>query len=346
MEKLKVGFIGSGAIAQGQHMPAFAKLDNVEIAAVCDANEDSAKEAAKKFNVPHVFTDYKSMLKLNGLDVIDICTPNYLHKQPAIDALESGRHVIVEKPIAMNAVEGAEMVEAAKKAGKKLCVIQNMRFVASSQCLKRFVDAGDMGEMYFAKVTAIRRRGIPGWGVFTQKDKQGGGPLIDIGVHMLDLCLWLMGHPKPISASGQCYTKFGTREGLVGLFGQWDPKIFTVEDFAVGFVRFENGATLVLESSFAANIERDVMSVQILGTEGGFESNPLRIYREERKTLVDLTPVFLPNVNGHEAEIRQFVDAIVNDTEVPVPGEQALMTTKILDAIYQSSEVGREVEIS
>lgn len=346
MDKIKVGFIGTGGIAQHQHMPAFAKLANVEILAVCDANESAAKEAAAKFNVPHVFTDYKQMLKLNGLEIVDICTPNYLHAEPAVEAFKAGKHVLVEKPIARNAGEAATMIEAADKAGKKLCVIQNHRFGSAGQCLKRFVDAGDMGEMYFAKVTATRRRGIPGWGVFTQKDKQGGGPLIDIGVHALDLCLWLMGHPQPIAASGQCYTKFGTREGLVGLFGQWDPKIYTVEDFAIGLVRFKNGATLVLESSFAANIERDVFNVQILGTEGGCDLSPIKLFREERQTLVDVTPVFLPQINGHEVEIRLFVESIVNDTEPPVPGEQALMTTKILDAIYESSDKGREVAIA
>ena len=346
MDKVRVGIIGSGGIAQGQHMPAFAKQPSAEIVAVCDANETAAKDAAKKFSVPHVFSDYKQMLKSNGLDAVSICTPNYLHAEPAIAALQAGIHVIVEKPIAMNAGEASAMVEAGRKAGRKLCVIQNHRFGAAGACMKRFTSAGDMGEMYFAKVTATRRRGIPGWGVFTQKDKQGGGPLIDIGVHALDLCLWLLGHPKPVAASGQCYTKFGTRDGLVGLFGAWDPKIYTVEDFAIGLVRFDNGSTLVLESSFAANIEHDVFNVEILGTDGGCQLSPLKMFREERQTLLDVTPVFLPQIPGHETEIRLFVESIINDTAPPVPGEEALMTTKILDAIYESSDAGREVAIS
>ncbi len=212
--------------------------------------------------------------------------------------------------------------------------------------MKRFVDAGDMGEIYYARVHALRRRGIPSWGVFTQKDKQGGGPMIDIGVHILDLTLWLMGHPKPIAASGLCYTKFGTRPGLVGLFGAWDHTNYTVEDFATGLVRFENGASLVIESSFAANIEKNVFNTTLLGTEGGCQLNPLKMFREERQTLIDATPVFLPQVGTHEAEIFDFIEAVREDKPVPVPGEDGLMVTRIIDAIYQSSDEGKEVRIA
>jgi predicted dehydrogenase len=237
------------------------------------------------------------------------------------------------------------MVEAARKSGKKLMVAQNHRSGSSSVALKKFIDAGELGEMYFCKVIATRRRGIPSWGVFTQKDKQGGGPMIDIGVHMIDLALWLLGHPQPTAASGQCYTKFGTREGLFGMWGPWDTKNYTVEDFAVGLIRFANGSTMYIESSFAANIEHDVLNVQILGTEGGCELSPLKVYKEERQTLLDISPVFLPNVNTYQAECRAFVESIIHNTEPPITGEQALMTTKIIDAIYESSDKGKEVPI-
>jgi predicted dehydrogenase len=203
-----------------------------------------------------------------------------------------------------------------------------------------------MGEIYFARAQAMRRRGIPGWGVFTQKELQGGGPLIDIGVHILDLTLWLMGHPRPTYCSGQTYAKFGKRPGLVGLLGQWDPKIFTVEDFAVGLIRFDNGATLVLESAFCANQEpRDLMNTEIFGTEGGCSYNPCKMFFERHQTLIDATPAYLPQVKAHEAEVKAFVRAILDDTPVPVTGEQALMTTQIIDAIYRSSDEGREVPV-
>lgn len=344
-KKLQVGIIGTGGIARNCHMPAWSRHPDCEIIAVCDANEQALNTAAEQFGVKYKFTDFKKMLIMAEIDVVDICTPNYLHAEPAILALNSGKHVMVEKPMAMNAVEGEAMCQAAQKAGKKLMVAQNCRFGSEAQTLKRFIDAGEMGEVYYARVQALRRRGIPGWGVFTQKDKQGGGPLIDIGVHALDLTLWLMGHPKPTAASGLCYTKFGTRPGLVGLFGKWDHTNYTVEDFATGLIRFDNGASLVIESSFAANIEKDVFNTALFGTEGGCEWNPIKIFKEEHQTLLDVTPVFLPKVNTHEAEVHQFADSILNDTPTPVPGEQGLMVMKILDAIYKSAEEGKEVAI-
>ncbi len=350
-EPIGIAIIGSGGIAQGVHLPAYAKLRDegkVKILAVSDANPETAKAAAEKFAVPNQFADYKEMLQLKEIDAVNICTPNFLHKQPTIDALNAGKHVLVEKPIALNAVEGQEMVDAAHRNKKKLQVALNVRFGSVPQSVKRFIKDGKIGDIYYARAQALRRRGVPGWGVFTQKDKQGGGPLIDIGVHILDLTLWLMGYPEPASVSGTSYTKFGTREGVLGLMGQWDPKKYTVEDFAVGLVKFKNGATLVLESSFIANIEKDVMRTDIIGTEGGATVDPFnqantKIFREESGTLTDTQLAFLPNVGTHEAEIRSFVQAIIDDTPVEVPGEQGLMVSRILDAIYASSEQRREI---
>lgn len=349
MSRLGIGIIGSGGIAQSAHMPGYASCAarGVELVAVADTNLETAKAAAQKFNVPHIYLDYTELLRRDDIDAVSICTPNFLHKQPAIDALEAGKHVLCEKPLAMDALEGEAMVDAARRTGRKLQVGFMTRFQAPAQALKRFVDAGEMGEIYFARAHAVRRRGIPGWGVFTQRDKQGGGPLIDIGVHILDLTLWLMGHPKPVACSGQTYAKFGHRAGLVGLLGQWDPAIFTVEDFAVALIRFENGATLNLQSAFCANQEqREHFNTELFGTEGGASYNPCRMFFERHKTLIDASPAYLPEVKAHEAEVQAFVDAILDDTEVPVTGEEALMTSKIIDAIYRSSEEGREVSIS
>ncbi|HEY3298952.1 MAG TPA: Gfo/Idh/MocA family oxidoreductase [Armatimonadota bacterium] len=345
-EKIKVGIIGTGGIARGSHIPALTKHPDVEIAAICDSNEESLKSAAADLEGVRTFTNYDEMLEMDEIDVVDICTPNFLHKDPTVKALKSGKHVLVEKPIARNSEEGAAMVEASRTSGKKLMVAYCWRWHPGARALKRFIDAGDLGEIYYSRVHALRRRGIPNWGVFTQKDKQGGGPLIDIGCHLLDLTLWLMGHPKPVSASGKCYTKFGNRPGIIGARGPWDHTKYTVEDFATGLVRFDNGATLNIESSFAANIEKDTLNTVLLGTEGGCELNPLKIFREERQTLVDLTPVGLKEVNWREAEIFEFIEAIRDDKPVPIPGEEGLMVSRIIDAIYKSSEENREVEIS
>jgi predicted dehydrogenase len=339
--------IGTGGICRNQHLPNWVKQEDVEVVALCDASEDTVKSASQQFNVSTIYTDYKKMLQEIKPDVVDVCTPNFLHYQPVMDALNSGAHAMVEKPIAMNAKQAQDMVDAAKANKKKLMVAQNMRFGGAPQAIRKFIDSGDLGDLYYARVQAIRRRGIPSWGVFTQKDKQGGGPLIDIGVHMLDMTLWLLGHPKPVAATGNTYCKMGTRcDVATGSWGMWDNKNFTVEDFAVGLVRFDNGATLSLESSFAAHIEKDVMNVALVGTHGGCELSPLKLFTDTRGYMVDMTPVWLPNINTYEAEVRGFIDAIKNDTDPPVTGEQALMTTKILDAIYQSSEKGCEVPIS
>ncbi|MHB1001036.1 MAG: Gfo/Idh/MocA family protein [Armatimonadota bacterium] len=345
-DKIRIGIIGTGGIAKNTHIPAYINNPDAEIVAVCDNRPEVVDAVAAEFGIKHKFTDYNKLLELDEIDAVDVCTPNFIHADPTIKALEAGKHVIVEKPIALNAEEGAAMVEAAKRSGKKLMVAYCMRWRSDACALKRFIDAGDMGDIYYARIHALRRRGIPSWGVFTQKDKQGGGPLIDIGCHILDLTLWLMGHPKPVAASGACYTKFGTRPGLVGLFGKWDHTNYTVEDFATAMIRFDNGATMTIESSFAANIEKDVVNSTLLGTEGGCELNPVKMFREERETLLDVSPVFLPDVKWHQGEINDFIDAIKNDKPVPVSGEEGLMVAKILDAIYKSSELGREVAIN
>jgi len=326
-------------------MPGYQKLPRARMVACCDIDEKKAKEAGGKFDIPNVFTDYEELLRLDEIDAVSVCTPNFAHKKPTVAALKAGKHVLVEKPMAMNAKEAAEMVRASKKSGMKLMVGLNYRWGASVQALKRYRDAGDFGEIYFARSQCLRRRGIPGWGVFTQKDKQGGGPLVDLGVHVIDSTLYLMGFPKPVSASGATYTKFGTRRGVVGLMGQWDPKKFTVEDFALGLIRFKGGETMYVETSFAANIEKNLYNISLLGTKGGCTMDPLKIYSERNKTLVDISPVFLKGGNTHEIEMEKFVECIIKDREPPVTGEQGLMVQKIMDAIYSSADQGREVTI-
>jgi predicted dehydrogenase len=346
-KKIGIGIIGSGGIAQSAHMPGYAAVaDDCEIVALADINPEAARTASEKFNVPHVFDDYRKLLEMDEVDAVSICTPNYLHKEPAILALQAGKHVLCEKPIAMNAGEAREMVDAANKSGKKFQVGYNLRFSPQHQALKKYVDAGDLGEIYYARAQAMRRRGIPGWGVFVDKSKQGGGPLIDIGVHILDLTLWLMGHPKPVSASGVTYAKFGKRDDVVGFLGQWDYNNFTVEDFASALIRFDNGATIVLESSFVANIPEDLFTSTLCGTEGGAVTSPLTIVKEQHRTLQTYKPE-LPGgeVKTHYEEVKSFVECIRDDKEPLVTGEHGLMVAQIMDAIYASSEAGREVQI-
>ncbi|MFQ3611022.1 MAG: Gfo/Idh/MocA family oxidoreductase [Fimbriimonadales bacterium] len=352
MSKIGVGIIGTGGIAQGQHMPAYARLsDQVQIVAVADINEESARAAAEKFNVPHVYTDFREMLKRDDIHAVSVTTPNFLHKDATIAALEAGKHVLCEKPLARNAHEAREMVQAARRANRILQVALQWRFTGIGQFLHKYIrEEGNLGDIYYARAHALRRRGIPGWGVFIDKEKQGGGPLIDIGVHILDATLWLMGYPKPVTAFGATYTKFGNRPDVVGLMGQWDHTRFTVEDFAVGLIRFDNGATVTLESSFCANIGEDEFNTLLLGDKGGVFANPfgtpaVRIFTESNRTLYNIEPANIPNINSYHLEVERFVDAIIHNKPSPVPGEHGFYLNAIMDAIYESSETGREVQI-
>ncbi len=348
-KKVRIGVIGTGGIANGAHLPGYSQIpDACEIFAMCDIVPEALESTKAKYpNVPHVVSDYKELLTMPEIDGVSVCTPNFAHHQITMDALKAGKNVLCEKPIAMNAVQGAEMVDEARRAGKILQIGYNSRFLPSNQALKRYIDAGEIGDIYYGRAQALRVRGIPGWGVFIDKEKQGGGPLIDIGVHMLDLTLWFMGHPKPIAASGITYQKFGTRSDVVGFMGQWDHTKFTVEDFAAALIRFDNGATVMLESSFVANLKQEVQNVTLLGTEGGAEAYPLSLTQEKHRTMVSYEPK-IPggnNLNTHYAEMKAFVECIRDGKEPLVTGEHGLMVAKIMDAIYKSSEEGKEVQI-
>jgi predicted dehydrogenase len=348
-KKVRIGVIGTGGIANGAHLPGYSQIpDECEIYALCDIDPKALEKTAAKYpQVEHLFDDHKKMLEMPEIDAVSVCTPNYAHYECTVNSLKAGKHVLCEKPIAMNAVEGKEMVDTARKAGKILQIGYNSRFQPSNQTLKRFIDAGELGDIYYARAQALRVRGIPGWGVFIDKSKQGGGPLIDIGVHMLDLTLWFMGHPKPIAASGVTYQKFGKRDDVVGFMGQWDYKNFTVEDLAAALIRFDNGATVVLESSFVANLKNECQQVTLLGTEGGAEAYPISITQERHRSVFSFTPQ-IPggnNLNTHHAEMKAFVECVRDGKEPLVTGEHGLMVAKIMDAIYRSAEENREVTI-
>lgn len=346
-EQLGVGIIGAGGIARGAHIPGYQASGNARVIAIADPSEEARTLAREQFEIEYAYSDYQEMLARDDIQAISITTPNFLHKQAAVDALNADKHVLCEKPLAMNAAEGAEMVEAAKKNNRKLMCGYHHRFRPEIQTLKKFAEEGPLGDIYYARSQALRRRGIPNWGLFTSKEKNGGGPLIDIGVHILDATLHVIGFPKPVSVSGKTYQKFGKRGDVVGLFGQWDHENFTVEDFAVAQIRFENDLVLTLESSFCANIaEREIFNFEVLGDKGGCTLEPLRLHTECNQTLLDVQPAFLPaNVKPHFAEIASFVDSVLNDKPVFTPGEEALGVTRIIDAIYESSEKGCEVQL-
>jgi len=345
VNKLRVGIIGAGGIAQYAHIPGYQKIEDVEVAALSDINRETLKAAAAKFGVKKTYTDYRKMLATEKLDAVSVTTPNAHHAAPTIAALKAGAHVMVEKPIAMNAAEGRQMVAAARKAKRLLMVAFNQRWSPANQYLRREVEAGTLGDIYYGEAVYMRRSGIPGWGAFVDKKLSGGGPLIDVGVHMLDLALYLMGHPKPTAAFGGAYTAFGKRSDWFAGMGRWDAKKFSVEDFGVGLVRFDTGAILLVKASWAANIGEDQHHVMLMGTDGGLNTSPPRVFRQEQGALVDIAPQRLPNVDTYAEEMAQFVKAIREGKPSPVPGEHGLMATAILDAIYQSAATGAEMAV-
>jgi predicted dehydrogenase len=352
MKKIKVGIIGTGSIARNCHMPGYAALGDVEITAVADARPGNAEAAAAQFNVPNVFHNHRQLLANKDIDAVSICTPNAYHKPLAIDALRAGKHVLVEKPMALNATEAKTMVAEAKKAQRLLMIGQNMRFNCESQVLRRAVQAGALGDIYFAEATLMRRRGIPGWGAFTEKKESGAGPLVDLGVHVLDLAMFLMGFPEPVSVSGLTFARLGTSKheaevSAASGYWPWNPAKFEVEDLAVGLIRFKNGGCLYLKTCWAANVNDEGHArVNLAGTKGGAQTNPLEIYRSEFGNLMTTTPTKLADRESHREEVRLFIEAIKNNLPSPVPGEEALVVMRILDGIHRSSKLEKEVKLS
>ena len=347
MKRLRTAIIGSGGIANICHVPGYLNVrDRVDVVALCDIRPEAIENTKRRFDldVPG-YADYRTMLRKEKIDVVSVCTPNTVHKTPTIAALNAKCHVLCEKPIATSARDARAMCAAAKKNRRKLMIGQSGRYHANARAVKRAVDAGQLGSIYYARAHAIRRREVPARDTFLKTALSGGGPMYDIGVHMLDLALWQMGFPKPVTASGVTARKFGHKPGVIGTWGQWDPKMFEVEDFAVAFVRFANGATLTLETSFASNIDKPVMNVWLLGTKAGADVGQGKIFTEDAGSLWNKTPYGLPPMKTYLAELEAFVTAVQKKTPVPVPGEQAVVTQTILDAVYKSAKLGREVRI-
>jgi predicted dehydrogenase len=354
--KLRVGVVGVGGIANGKHMPALKKLPAVEMVAFCDIIKERAVKGAAEYGAPgaKVYTDYKEMLAAGKLDVVHVCTPNSSHSEITVAALEAGAHVMCEKPMAKTAEQARAMVAAAKKTGKKLTIGYQSRYRADSQYLKTVIEKGELGEIYFAKAHAIRRRAVPTWGVFLNEELQGGGPLIDIGTHALDLTLWLMNNYEPKMVVGTTYHKLGKRKNAANAWGPWDPAKFTVEDSAFGFVTFKNGATVILESSWALNSLQVNEAVCLLcGTEAGADMfDGLRINGEKYSRLYVTRPdlsaggvAFYEGVSEkpEDIEAAQWINAVLKDKQPTVLPEQALKVTEILEAIYKSAATGGPV---
>jgi len=365
-ETVRVGFIGCGGIANGKHFPsmAFEKRNGVQMVAFCDIVEERAQKACEKYGDEgaKVYTDYKKLLEDKTIDAVHVLTPNVMHAPITIAALEAGKDVLCEKPMAATAADAAKMMEARDKSGKMLTIGYQYRHFPNHATAKKVVEDGWLGDIYYAEASYIRRRGVPTWGVFADKAQQGGGPLIDIATHALDLTLWLMNNYEPEYAVGTSFEKLGRtldaetqgqRNGK-GELDVWKHETFEVEDSAMGFIKMKNGATIYLKSSWALNMAINPGMAVLCGTKGGLDiEDGVRLNHvvagrqsitKVGENISDWIPGFSDSpgvVESKEASI--WVKALKGEGELFVKAEQAFTVTRILDAIYESNRTGKPV---
>lgn len=352
-KKIKVGVIGTGMIANHAHLPGYTSIPNdVEVVWLCDNNPTKLAENKEKWGVGKTTENYHDLLNDPEIDAVSVATPNLEHMQMTVDALKAGKHVLCEKPLSMNAEQSKAMCRAAKESGKILQVGLQYRFCGPGVFMKKYIEKGHMGDVYYGRAQAMRRRGVPGWGVFTNKEKQGGGPLIDIGVHILDFTLHLMGYPKPVAATGMTWDMLAKNPETTNSMGDFDRDAYTVEDMAAAMIRFEGGQMVLLESSFMANIEKEFFKTTLMGTKSGaevhpgFSDDPIVIFSERDQQLFNERPANIPHVeSSHVKEVQEFVRTIQEGGESLVPGEHGLILNAIFDAVYKSSETGKEERI-
>ncbi len=351
--KLKIGIIGVGGIS-AVHIDAYRHNPHAELYALCDIDAEKLREKGNRYGIERLYTSAEEMLSaLPELDAVSVCTWNSAHAPCAIAALNAGKHVLCEKPMAVNAALAGQMLEAARRNRRVLMVGFVRRFGQDCRLVKDFIDAGALGDVYFAKAKYIRRSGNPG-GWFGDRSRSGGGPLIDLGVHVIDLLRYLMGGRTPVSVTAAAYNKLGNRPGLKLNTGSYlsetraEKPVNDVEDFAAAFIRFDDDAVLSVETSFCLN-GRDSAEVALYGDRGGVEFEPeLTFFTESNGYLTDVTPVPAPGFdfeNAFRAEIDSFIDAIRTGAPVQAPAEDGVMLMKLLDAAYESAATGREVRL-
>jgi predicted dehydrogenase len=334
MKKLRIGIIGVGGIALGRHIPSFLRLKDIcEITALSDIHFERAQETAEKYKITHFFSDYHDLFSV--VDAVCICTPNKFHAEITIAALEAGVHVLCEKPMALHAEECEAMIMASKKAEKVLSIAYHYRYMKEAQAAKQAME--DVGTPLVIRVQALRRRKVPGWGVFTNKDLQGGGSLIDYGCHLLDLALWLMGNPKHTTVTGTTYNTLSKIPDQVNQWGSFNHESFNVDDHVTAYIQFESGASMLFETSWAANIKNDAEHLSISGVDGGLSVFPFELYTTKNGMLLNSEAAWLP---GEEdpglQQARNFIETCLGMAELVVKPEEALQVSQIIDQIYES----------
>ncbi len=347
MSKLRVGIIGAGNIAQSEHLPVYKTLaDQVEVVAIADINLARAKEAAEKFGVKNAYASAEELLAASDIDYVDICVWNGSHAPVAIAAARAGKAILCEKPMADSLEHALEMQREVEKAGVPFMMAMVSRFAPEKQLLKEMIDAGDLGDIYYAKTAAVRRRGTPiGW--FTDLKKSGGGPVIDIGVHCIDSAWYLMGKPRPTRVSAMVSHAIGNfKTKGVNRWKAFDSDVtaFDTEDSAAAIIHFENGAAMVAEASWALNAKPD-QSTLVCGSKAGASLSPLTIYAENAQGYLTDNQPTVQKANSFELEIRHFIECLKTGQKPMSPMEDGIAVQRMLQGIYDSARLGREVEL-
>jgi predicted dehydrogenase len=345
MSRLRIGLIGAGSIGR-IHASSVKSIEDAELSAIVDVRLERAKALAEEHGVNKVYKDYVEMLDREQPDAVIIATPNYLHAKMTIDALARGVHVFCEKPMAMNAEEAEKMLRARNKSGRILMLGMCQRFRNDSKAIRNLVLKGELGDVYFTKITLLRRAGIPGMGSwFTTKAFSGGGPLIDLGPHVLDLALWLQGFPKPVSAKGYTFSKLGTQNKCLGGWGIPEPGgPFDVEDLAVALIRLEGGGVMYLETSWALYTKEDTFNIILSGDKAGASLMPPCKFTETDGKWVE-TRIECQEVNVYLEEMKHFVECVKKNTSPDPLPEHGVMVMRLIDAIYRSANTSNEEKV-
>lgn len=354
MEKVRIGIVGTGGIGNA-HLGAYRNVKDVQIVAACDINEERLNETCDKFGIEKRYLSITKMLANEELDAADVCVWNCNHAKCTIEALNAGLHVLCEKPMAYNAKEAVEMKAAAEKNGKILMIGFVTRFSDEAKVAKDLIDNGYLGEIYYAKAQYIRRHGNPG-GWFGDTARSGGGPVIDLGVHVIDRARYLMGGHKPVSVYAATFSKLGEdRKALKTTVG-WSPRnaspddVCDVEDFGTALIRFDNGSVVQLETAYAVN-DVPKSGLMLCGDKGGLKTGdgPLVLYSNINGYMADSVLDTAHLKNGGEQftrEMQHFADCVLGRCECNANAEDGVIVMKILDAIYESARTGHEVVIS
>ncbi len=350
-QQIRIGIIGAGNIAN-VHMNVLKQLPEVTLSAVTDVYLPLAEARAKEFGIEKIYTSVELLLEDGDIDAVLIAVSNEWHAPFAVKSLEAGKHVMLEKPMAINIESAKEIVRAQQRAGRVLMIPHQLRWESLSMQVKAQTEKGALGRIYHAKAGWMRRKGIPGWGTwFTQMDKSGGGPLIDLGVHMLDLSLYLMGNPKPVSVYGAVYAEFGPKKKGIGTWGtpNWSG-YYDVEDLATALIKFDNGATLSLDVSWAALTPTDDEPyVELLGSDGGasIRGRKGRLMTEKFDRPMDAELDIPERDEGSRLRMaRHFIECIRESKEPMTSAMSGYTNNLILDAIYRSSHTGHEVQLN